>query len=126
MKKAAAITKVNTRNWKRDMLASPVGSLTSRLRSILPLRIISRMAMPSPAKNPSATKAVAWTELKAMGSPFTYVLLGAFLKQKRISFARQVDGMAAGDDGQSAGRDFWQLALRPRGCGVRKVRRCGP
>jgi hypothetical protein len=31
-----AITKVNTNNWKREMLASPVGSLINLERSISP------------------------------------------------------------------------------------------
>src|ERR1017187_5167056 len=55
-KKLSAMTKVKISNWKRDMLAWPLGSLSTADRSILPIQIQTIIVSPSPPTNRQSTK----------------------------------------------------------------------
>src|SRR5664279_3430396 len=55
-KKLIAMTKVKISNWKRDMLASPLGSLSTADRSILPIQIQTIIVRPSAPTNRQSIK----------------------------------------------------------------------
>ena len=60
------MTKVKIRNWKRDMLASPLASEISLLRSISSHSILASTTAPAPARNTTSREVTS----KVVGLPW--------------------------------------------------------